>query len=219
MTSSRTLADLATTHPAAARVFYRSGLDFCCGGRRPLADVCAERGLDASTVLAAIEAEEHRANDGRRWDREPLPALIEFIVETFHHRLREQFPELIRMAEKVEARHGEKASCPRGLAAHLMTMRESVFDHLAKEEHVLFPLIANGQGRVIAGPVHVIEREHYDHARALETLRRLTTNFVAPEEACVTWRALYLGLQQLEEELMVHIHLENNVLFRRALIE
>ena len=175
------------------------------------------RGLDASAVLAAIEAEESHTNDSHRWDREPLPALITFIVDTFHHRLREQFPELIRMAEKVEARHGEKASCPR-LAAHLISMHDSVLDHLAKEENVLFPLIANGQGRVIAGPVHVMEHEHEDHARALETLRRLTTNFVAPEEACVTWRALYLGLQQLEEELMVHIHLENNVLFRRALI-
>ena len=219
MTSSNTLADLATTHPAAARVFYRNGLDFCCGGRRRLSDACAERGLEASDVLAAIEAEDSHTSDIRRWDREPLPALIAFIVDTFHRRLREQLPELVRMAEKVEVRHDDKASCPRGLTAHLTAMYDSVFDHLAKEEHVLFPLIANGQGRVIAGPVHVIEHEHESHARALATLRRLTTNFVPPAEACVTWRALYLGLQQLEEELMVHIHLENNVLFRRALIE
>jgi regulator of cell morphogenesis and NO signaling len=218
MTSSSTLADLATTHPAAARVFYRTGLDFCCGGRRPLADACAERGLDASAILASIEAEELIPSDTRRWDREPLPALISFIVDTFHRRLRESFPELIRMAEKVEVRHGDKASCPRGLVAHLTVMHESVLEHLAKEEHVLFPLIANGQGRVAAGPVHVMEHEHEEHARALERLRRLTTNFVPPAEACITWRAMYLGLQQLEEELMVHIHLENNVLFRRALI-
>jgi regulator of cell morphogenesis and NO signaling len=218
MTSSSTLADLATTHPAAARVFYRTGLDFCCGGRRPLADVCAERGLDASAVIAAIAAEERLPND-TRWDREPLPVLIAFIVDTFHRRLRESFPELIRMAEKVEARHDEKTSCPRGLAAHLTVMHESVLEHLAKEERVLFPLIENGQGRVAAGPVHVMEHEHEDHARALTTLRRLTTDFSPPADACVTWRALYLGLQQLEEELMVHIHLENNVLFRRALIE
>jgi regulator of cell morphogenesis and NO signaling len=217
ITSSSTLADLATTHPAAAGVFYRFGLDFCCGGRRSLSDACAERHLDASAVLAAIAAAEH--HDARRWDREPLPNLIAFIVDTYHRRLRESFPELIGMAEKVEARHRDKAGCPRGLAAHLAEMHESVLDHLAKEEQVLFPLIAQGQGRVAAGPVYVMEREHDDHARALETLRRLTTNFEPPAEACVTWRALYLGLRRLEEELMVHIHLENNVLFQRALVE
>jgi regulator of cell morphogenesis and NO signaling len=98
-------------------------------------------------------------------------------------------------------------------------MHELVLDHLAKEEQVLFPLIVNGQGRAAVGPVHVMEVEHEGHAHALEVLRRLTTNYEPPAEACVTWRALYLGLQQLEEELMLHMHLENNVLFRRALIE
>jgi regulator of cell morphogenesis and NO signaling len=219
MISSSTLADLATTHPAAARVFYRHGLDFCCGGRRPLSDVCAERGLDTATVIAAIESEERRTDDDHRWDLEPLTNLMAFIVNTYHRRLRESLPELIRMAEKVETRHGDKASCPRGLAKHLIAMHESVLEHLAKEEQVLFPLIANGQGRVAAGPVHVMEMEHEEHARDLQTLRRLTRKFELPAEACVTWRALYLGLQQLEEELMLHIHLENNVLFRRALIE
>jgi regulator of cell morphogenesis and NO signaling len=219
MTSSSTLADIATTHPGAARVFYKIGLDFCCGGRRPLSDACAERGLDSSAVLAAIEAVEQHLDDARRWDREPLPNLIAFIVDTYHRRLRESFPELIRMAERVEQRHADKATCPRGLATHLVVMHESVLDHLAKEEQVLFPLIANGQGRVAAGPVHVMEIEHDEHARALQTLRRFTTNFEPPAEACVTWRALYLGLRQLEEELMVHIHLENNVLFQRALVE
>lgn len=219
MTSSTTLADLATTHPAAARVFYRHRLDFCCGGRRPLSDVCTERGLDSAAVIAAIEAEERLPDDNQHWDVRPLTELMAFIVNTYHRRLRESLPELIRMATKVEMRHADKASCPRGLAAHLIAMHESMLEHLAKEEQVLFPLIANGQGRVAAGPVHVMEMEHEEHARALQTLRRLTTDFAPPADACVTWRALYLGLQQLEEELMLHVHLENNVLFRRALVE
>ena len=219
MTASNTLADIATTHPAAARVFYRHRLDFCCGGRRALSDACAERGLDPSTVLAAIEAEDHLAVGNARWDHEPLTALIAFIVNTYHRRLRESLPHLIHMAERVEARHGSKASCPKGLAAHLAAMHASILEHLSKEEQVLFPLIANGQGRIAAGPVHVMEMEHEEHARALDDLRRLATNFEPPAEACVTWRALYLGLRQLEEELMLHVHLENNVLFRRALVE
>jgi regulator of cell morphogenesis and NO signaling len=219
MTSSTTLADLATTHPAAARVFYRHGLDFCCGGRRPLSDVCAERGLDANAVLTAIENEERLLDGTTRWDLEPLTVLMAFIVNTYHLRLRELLPELIYMAKKVEARHADKASCPTGLAAQLIAMQESVLEHLSKEEQVLFPLIANGQGRLAVGPVHVMEMEHEEHARDLQILRRLTTNYEPPAEACITWRALYLGLREFEEELMVHIHLENNVLFRRALVE
>ena len=219
MTSSSTLADLATTHPAAARVFYRHGLDFCCGGRRPLSDVCAERGLDAATLMAAIEREERLTEDAHRWDLEPLTDLMAFIVNTYHRRLRETVPELIHMAEKVETRHRDKATCPKGLATLLTAMNECVLEHLSKEEQVLFPLIANGQGRIAVGPVHIMEMEHEEHARALESVRRLTNNFEPPPEACVTWRALYLGLQQFEEELMLHIHLENNVLFRRALVE
>ena len=219
MTSSSTLADLATTHPAAARVFYRHGLDFCCGGRRPLSDVCVERGLDVASVIAAIESEERLTDDDPRWDLEPLTNLMAFIVNTYHRRLRESLPELIHMAEKVETRHGDKASCPKGLVTLLIAMNECVLEHLSKEEQVLFPLIANGQGRIAVGPVHIMEMEHEEHARALESVRRLTNHFEPPAEACVTWRALYLGLQQLEEELMLHIHLENNVLFRRALVE
>ena len=96
-------------------------------------------------------------------------------------------------------------------------MHGSVLEHLAKEEQVLFPMILAGQGRLAVGPVHVMEVEHDEHGRDLQTLRRLTGDMQPPEGACPTWRALYLGLQQLERELMEHIHLENNVLFSRAL--
>ena len=220
MTSTSTLADLAVTHPAAARVFYRHGLDFCCGGRRPLAQACAERGIDADTLLAAIDEEERIPGEAeRRWDLEPLADLIAFIVDTYHRRLRDALPDLIRLASKVESRHAEKAACPHGLAAHLTRMHGEVLEHLEKEERVLFPLILAGQGRRAIGPVHVMELEHEEHGRNLTLMRALANGLQAPPEACPTWRALYLGLQQLEQELMVHIHLENNVLFRRALVE
>ena len=218
MNSTTTLADLAVTHPAAARVFYRNGLDFCCGGRRPVADACAQRGLDVTAILAAIEDEDHVATD-RRWDLATLPVLIDFIVHTFHARLRANLPDLIRMAERVEARHGDKPACPRGLARHLTAIHDSVLDHLAKEERVLFPLIIAGQGSGAATPILVLEHEHDDHARSLRETRRHTKDLQPPPDACVTWLALYLGLQQFEEELMLHVHLENNVLFRRALGE
>ena len=215
--STTTLAEIAVTHPAAARVFYRHGLDFCCGGRRSLVDACQARGIDVDALLSEIDKEGVITADGVRWDHAPLSLLIGHIVDTYHARLRETFPDLIRMATRVEERHADKASCPRGLAAQLEAMQAAVIDHLDKEEQVLFPMIAAGHGQSAAGPAHVMEIEHDDHARNLQVLRALTNNMQPPEEACATWRALYLALRQFEEELMTHIHLENNVLFRRAL--
>jgi len=217
--AATTLADLAVIHPSASRVFHRHGLDFCCHGNRPLADACAERGLDADRVVAEIATEEASTPELPRWDERPLPELVEHIVRFYHQRLRAELPELILLAAKVETRHAEKASCPRGLRAHLEEVYHSVLEHLAKEEQILFPMILGGRGRMAAGPIHVIESEHDDHAEGLRKTRQLTADLVAPEEACPTWRALYLRLGQLEAELMDHIHLENNVLFRRVLAD
>lgn len=211
-----TLADLAVSHPAASRVFHRHGLDFCCHGRRPLGEACAERGLAPESVIAEIAAEE-AVSPGESWSERPLAELARHIVDHYHQRLRVELPELISLAAKVETRHGEKESCPRGLRAHLEEMYQSVLEHLAKEEQVLFPMIAAGRLQHAAGPVHVMEAEHDDHAVALRHTRSLTADLVAPKEACPTWRALYLRLDAFEAELMEHIHLENNILFRRAL--
>src|SRR4030042_91551 len=146
-----TLADLAVAHPAASRVFHRHGLDFCCHGRRPLADACAERGLDADRVIAEITSEEASASDLPRWDDQPVPRLIAHIGRFYHLRLRAELPELISLAAKVETRHAEKGSCPRGLRAHLEEVHRAVLEHLAKEEQVLFPMILGGRGRMAGG--------------------------------------------------------------------
>lgn len=212
-----TLADLAVTHPAASRVFGRHGLDFCCHGQRPLADACEERGLDAERVVAEIADEQGRAADLPRWDRRPIAELVDHITSHYHQRLRVELPELVALARRVETQHAEKPSCPRGLRTHLEGVHAAVLEHLAKEEQVLFPMILAGRGRTATGPIHALESEHLDHAENLEKTRQLTADLGAPEEACATWRALYLRLAQLEAELMEHIHLENNVLFRRVL--
>ncbi len=214
---SATLADLAVTHPAASRVFHRHGLDFCCHGRRPLAEACSERGLAPEEVVAEIAREQSQADDLPRWDERPIPELVKHIVDHYHLRLRVELPELISLAAKVERRHAEKASCPRGLRAHLEAVHQSVLDHLAKEEQILFPMILAGRGPNAVAPISVMESEHLDHAANLEKTRQLTADLAPPEEACPTWKALYLRLGHLESELMEHIHLENNVLFRRVL--
>jgi regulator of cell morphogenesis and NO signaling len=214
--ATTTLAELAVTHPAAARVFYSNRLDFCCGGKRPFADACRERGLDANAILDEIRRAEAVAEPAVRWELAPLPALVDHIVTHYHHRLRTELPHLVDMARRVEARHRDKASCPVGLTALLEHVEQSTLDHLEKEEVILFPLITRRACAHVAGPVSVMELEHEHHKESLLRIRALTTDLKPPAEACTTWRALYTGLQQFEQELMEHIHLENNVLFRRA---
>ena len=215
--TATTLAELAVTHPAAARVFYANRLDFCCCGKRPLGEACRERGLDADAILDEIRRAEATAEPTVRWELVPLPALVDHIVTHYHHRLRAALPHLVEMARMIELRHRNNASCPVGLAALLERVQQSTLDHMEKEEVILFPTITRRAGAHVAGPVSVMEREHEHHKEDLQRIRALTADLTPPAEACTTWRALYVGLQQLEQELMEHIHLENNVLFSRAI--
>lgn len=216
--TTMTLGALATAHPKATHVLLRHRLDFCCGGRKPLDEACRESGLDPKKVLEEIAQAEQGTGDGTRWDTRPLPALVDFIVSRYHDSLRRDLPTLIGAATKVEHVHAAKESCPEGLSAALQALLADLKQHMQKEEEVLFPSIrSGGHGPQVHMPVRVLMQEHDDHGAALRELHELTDGFVPPPEACATWRALYSGLAKLEEELMEHIHLENNVLFPKAL--
>jgi regulator of cell morphogenesis and NO signaling len=215
MEMTTTLAELAAAGPAAARVLQRHRLDFCCGGRRSLQEACAERGLDPQELLAEI-ASRPAAVDVRPESLAPA-ALVDFIIARFHEPLREELGRLEQLAQKVERVHRDKASCPVGLAAHVGEMRFSLFDHMAKEEQILFPMIRAGIGARAHMPIKMMMAEHEDHAENLRRTRALTADLVAPADACGTWRALYDGLRELELDLMRHVHLENNVLFPAVL--
>ncbi|MFO1009251.1 MAG: iron-sulfur cluster repair protein YtfE [Planctomycetota bacterium] len=217
ITPQTTLADLAATRAGASRVFYRHDLDFCCHGRISLAEACTKKGLAVDELVRAIEAEAPREPDFQRWDAAPIEDLITHLLERFHASHRAELPRLLEMAQKVERVHADKPSCPRGLAAHVERMGEELESHMQKEEQVLFPMILSGRGRMASMPIQVMEEEHDDHGRNLERLRELAHGFTPPAEACGTWRALYLGLAELDSVLRQHIHLENNVLFPRAL--
>jgi regulator of cell morphogenesis and NO signaling len=216
--TERTLAEMATTYPAASRLFHREGLDYCCGGKRSFEEACRDRGIDPAALLAEIEGAVAKTA-AQPWSDRPLEELIRHIVDHYHASLREELPQLVALAEKVESRHAEKSSCPRGLAEHLRLVHAAVLEHLVKEEQVLFPMILSGLGPRAGGPVQAMEHEHRDHAENLRRLRGLAHDFVPPAEACTSWSALYLRLRELEADLMEHIHLENNVLFPRALCE
>lgn len=215
--ATQTLGHVAAAHPASTLVFLRHRLDFCCGGSVKLGDACRAAGLDPEAVIREIAAQRVTTLP-ERWDTRPLPELIDFILTRYHEPLRSDLPALLEAARRVERVHSKKPSCPHGLAAHLEHMSAEIELHLAKEEQVLFPAIRAGSGGAqVQMPVRVMMQEHDDHGANLQRLRELATDFNPPPEACATWRALYAGLEKLEAELMAHIHLENNVLFPRAL--
>lgn len=216
---AKALSELAVSHPGASRVFHRRGIDYCCGGKRTLSDACRDLNLDVDEVVRDILDQDVPEGSQPNWEERPLEELVEFIVERYHKSLRTEIPDLILLAEKVEDRHRDKEACPHGLAQHLKNVHRAVLEHLAKEEQVLFPMIQSGQGKFSSGPVAAMEHEHREHAVNLGRIRELAKNFELPAEACTSWKALYLRLEQLEAELMEHIHLENNILFPRALCE
>jgi regulator of cell morphogenesis and NO signaling len=226
------VAQIATRQPGTIRVFQRHGIDYCCGGKRPLAEAAASHGLEFEVLSRELDAATAGPEaDERDWSEAPLAELVDHILVRFHGRLREDLPRLAAMAERVLEVHGEKH--PDVLPALVRTygaLRSELESHTMKEEQILFPWIcemeraATGGGRGMAGvpcasvdgPIAVMEAEHDDAARALAELRRLTSGFEPPAGACTTFRGLYHGLAELETDTHRHIHLENNVLFPRA---
>ena len=214
-----TVGRIAADYPIATRVFARYQIDFCCGGGRPISEICASKGLDTATVLEEIETELSGQDvDSDHWMEAPLPALIDHIVSTYHRALDEELPRLEFMARKVLRVHGDKApDVLPALVDTLLELKTELVDHMAKEEQVLFPLIIAGRGASASGPITVMEDEHESAGRALQRLRELTDDYNPPPEACNTWRALWHGLAALEKDMHQHIHLENNILFPRSL--
>ncbi len=212
--TEQTLGTLACAIPGATRIFSRHKLDFCCGGNTSLREAARQHDLDAQAIAAELATLSGNSDNDPDWRNESTGALIEHILERFHERHREQLPELIRLASRVEQVHGNKPGCPLGLAEHLWNMQQELESHMLKEEQILFPMLQRGIAVPQShGPIAVMRYEHDQHGAALAKLAALTNDITPPANACNTWRALYRGLEELRDDLMQHIHLENNILF------
>lgn len=232
LTLAKTVRDYAIETPQTIPVFEKLGIDFCCGGNRPLEEACAAANLKLADVLASLEAA--LATPVQRSEKElqagSLAELIAHIVGTHHVYLRRELPQIEKLADRVYEKHGanhpelaQVRSVFHGLADELML-------HLMKEENILFPYVERMEESVlqrepilpppfgtVANPVRMMEHEHDSAGEALKAVRKATHSFTPPEDACTSYRALYTALENLERDLHQHIHLENNVLFPRAL--
>jgi regulator of cell morphogenesis and NO signaling len=227
ITPDTTVADIATAAPATIRVFQQHHIDFCCGGKVSLSKACAAKGLSTDVVLSALRTATSPTVTERNWAEAPLTDLVRHIQTRYHAHLREELPRLDAMLAKVVSRHGD--SLPELLLPLQQTFRslqQELLAHMLKEDRVLFPFIegldANGPRPLneaasgLVAPITVMEAEHASAGAALEQMRQLTAGYAPPEWACPTFRGLYFGLSQLEADMHLHVHLENNILFPRA---
>lgn len=212
---NQTLGQLARDLPGATAVFHKLKLDFCCAGDQTLADAIERKKLNRDEVLESLLALTELTQQTSTWNDANNETLVEHILSRFHDVHREQLPELIRLSQRVERVHGGNPDCPVGLSAHLEFMLKELESHMQKEEEILFPMILRGMSDMAMAPISMMRHEHEGHGDALEGVHKLTNNITLPEGACNTWRALYTGLDALKNDLMEHIHLENNVLFNR----
>ncbi|MCE6969048.1 iron-sulfur cluster repair di-iron protein [Cereibacter sphaeroides] len=212
LTLDSEVGEIAAGLPGAAGLFGRHGISFCCGGGLSLAEAAAKHGLSAQALLAELQA--LAAAAGAEAPQETA-AIIDHILTRYHETHRRELSDLIPLAEKVEAVHGEHDEAPLGLTELLDSMRYEMEDHMAKEEEILFPMMRMGGNPMIVHPIAVMRDEHASHADQLKRLEHITRGFTPPEGACRSWHALYAGVRKFAEDLVAHMHLENEVLFPR----
>jgi regulator of cell morphogenesis and NO signaling len=219
-----TVGQLVKERPARARVFERLGIDYCCGGKTPLGLACRDKGLDPDQVLrelADLDAgpAEDEAVD---WSTATLSELADHIVETHHAYLRRELPRLDALANTVAAAHGRPHPERLEVLRVFERLQAELELHMLKEEMILFPMVKKLESVTepthfssgsVGNPISVMEHEHDDAGAALARLRELTRGYEAPADACNTYRALLDGLAELEADMHLHVHKENNLLF------
>lgn len=227
--TTRTLGAIVGADFRAATVFEHFGLDFCCGGKRTLEEACAQRSVDVSAVVEALASLEEPVQPdvpNETWEADEL---TRYIVRRHHAFVREQIPVIGARLAKLRQVHGERHPELHIVNEHFEDVARELLQHLEKEEQILFPYIrslatAAEQGTpappnmfgTVMNPIRMMEAEHQSAGNELELVRQLTGNFRVPDDACTTYRVCFAELEAFDRDLRVHIHLENNVLFPKA---
>ena len=229
---NKTLAQIVTEKHQAASVFEKYHLDFCCKGKRPLSDAIVERHLSAEQVVKELEEvfAKNTNNDAALFNYIHLSQLCDYIVGTHHAYVKQNLPQINAYLEKVATKHGGRHPELHEIFKLFTELKEELTEHLFKEENILFPRIKEIEQKFaerssfslpvagyIEAPVTVMELEH-DHAGdLLEQIRLKTDNYTPPADACTTYRVAFASLQAFEADLHQHVHLENNILFPKAI--
>lgn len=228
-TKETTIRDIVVDNFRTAAVFQRHGLDFCCRGNRPLAEACDDKGIDPAAVLNELSAVGN-ATDLPRYTQWEAGMLADYITANHHAYVREMLPVLYQHTEKIASVHGVKHPELAEVAGLIREVGRELEDHMRKEEDDLFPYIktlaaASADGATVAAPpfgsaaglIAMMEMEHRDAGDAMARIREITSDFIPPSNACTTYRVTFKELEEFESDLHRHVHLENNILFPKAI--
>jgi len=224
LNSAMTVRELVANYPHAVAILEKSGVEYCCKGDRPLQHACTEAGIDAGTLLQEIENAWRQPGQTRDWNAAPLGELIAHIVKDYHEPARADLERIMPLANRVAQVHAERHPELLDVVGEFTQLRGEFTMHMRKEELMLFPWIERFEARAeeppfgsFKNPISAMIAEHGVSGDELERLRQLTNGYEPPEDACNSYHALYASLRQFEAEMHHHIHLENNILFPRAI--
>jgi len=229
--TTKTVGEIAAEVPSATREFEKLGIDYCCGGSRTLGEACAAANISIDEALARLEKSlaSTQSGDSKDWQNQLLADLIGHITSTHHVFVREESPRIEALTAKVVGVHGKNHPELLQVQEIFSALAGELSVHLMKEEQILFPYVVRMEESALAGepappamfgtvmnPVRMMMQEHDGAGDALRSLRSITNDYTVPEDACISYRTLYQALQGFEADLHQHIHLENNILFPRA---
>ena len=229
--SGTTVKEIAVSSPAAARVLEKAGVDYCCGGGQSLQDACMHAGVSAEDILARLRAggEAARPEDAD-WVSATLAELTEHIRERHHGYVREAIPRVCALLGKVRTKHGANHPEIAAIEGFFVQLGQEMIAHMQKEEMVLFPYIERlelarrGGGalerpffQTVRNPIQMMMNEHDGAGNLAKQIHQASSNYTAPADACASYQRLYGELREFEADLHLHVHLENNILFPRAI--
>ena len=228
ITATKTVRELATEVPNATRIFEKLGIDYCCGGQKPLEEACAAANRPVDEVLRALEqgVDAGVPAAARDWNTAPLGDLVDHIVNKHHAYVKSEVPRLQALIAKVVGVHGKNHPELEQVQVAFAELGNELSAHLMKEEQILFPYVkqmaaGNGCGPscfgTVQNPIRVMMMEHDGAGEKLREMRQATSNYALPQDACFSYATLYGALTEFEADLHQHIHLENNILFPRTI--
>jgi regulator of cell morphogenesis and NO signaling len=220
-----TIGEIVANDFRAASLFKDAGIDFCCGGNKSLSDACKEKGADESHLIQQLETLAQTPVSGamnfKEWD---LSFLSDYIVNTHHKFVLKNLPELVFYTQKIANVHGDHHPELIEVADLFTKINEELLQHLKNEEEVLFPAIKEAEKNdsiqvkaTIISEIKRMQGEHEFAGDAMDKINVLTNNYLIPEDACNTYRVSLKLLEQFEDDLHIHVHLENNILYPKAL--
>ncbi|ABF39370.1 protein of unknown function DUF542, ScdA-like protein [Candidatus Koribacter versatilis Ellin345] len=233
--TNKTVRDIAVELPYAPKVFEKLGIDFCCGGKRPLSEACHASGIAVGEVVNHLESAEKAIQEGREsaaknWSISTVSEVLDQILSRHHVYVREESPRIQQLFAKVASKHGENH--PELVQAKELfdALAGELMVHLMKEEQILFPYVRRMEESQVSGeplppscfgtvrnPIQMMFMEHDSAGELLKEIRKQTNDLKAPPDACISFQSLYRDLLAFEADLHQHIHLENNVLFPKVL--